>query len=509
MDDIREIIHTLDKEDIKDFKTFINRLKKKDSRKDLDLFNVLQEDNEYSRDELLDMLYPEDRNLEAYHATRKRLIKQLNEYIYTKRIKDDTTSASQIMGLISMSQFLFEKLRDRTAWKFLKKAEELAEKSQQYALLNNIYSIQVEHSQSEFAPAFTKIIQKKAKNQKLAVQDDNANTAYQVIKHQLNIALTEGKDIPLDMMIKKVLADYELTQAAMERPKLMFNIVSITRSAILAKKDFYSFEPYIIALYNELKGGFDQHSHPYKVNILYFIAHALYRNKKFLEAERYLDELYASLLSHNKSQYLQMIAKYTLLKSAVLCFSNKLDESIEELETFLGNKKLRLDTTQVLNTYINLSVYYFLKKDYNKALRVFQNVHHSDAWLTKKMGREWLLRKHLIEILGHFEMGNIDVVESRIRTIERSFGDFMNRPMYQRVRSFIKFIKVLLNDPSVGTSSKFQELVEGSLEFIPTELEDLQAMMFYGWVKSKMVNGDYYQVLLDLVQNANPYAERS
>lgn len=498
MDELREIIHTFEKEEQKDFKTFINRLKKKQQRKDLDLFELLLEKKEYKREEILQILYPEDKNLEAYHATRKRLIKQVTEFVYVKRIKEDSTSVSQILGLISLSNYLFEKKRTRTAWSYLKKAETIAINSRHFDILNNIYSYMLRNAESEYALNLNEIIRKKDTNLKKAIQEDNANTAYQVIKHQLNESLAQGTELNIDFMVKKVLMDYELTQASVENPKIIYNIIAITRQAFLSKKDFFTFEPYITTKYNELKDLFDKQNHLLKLNMLYWIAHTLYRNRKFKEAEKYLDELHNNLLAYKKSQYHQLIDKYYLLKAGVLCFSGNIDTAIELLETYLDEHP-KLDKKQLLNTYLNLSVYYFWKQDYNKALNVFLRINHSDQWCSKKMGKEWVMKKLMIEVLGYYEMDNMDVADSRLRSLQRNFADLFDRKPYDRLKYYISIIKKIMDNPQVATETDFQNEIESKTRWLPVNEEDLQAMMFYAWVKSKMIKKPFFDVLLRLV----------
>lgn len=48
-------------------------------------------------------------------------------------------------------------------------------------------------------------------------------------------------------------------------------------------------------------------------------------------------------------------------------------------------------------------------------------------------------------------------------------------------------------------SAAYLEKVETSFEWIEKEKEDLQAMSYYAWLKSKMTKRDFYEVLLELI----------
>jgi hypothetical protein len=45
------------------------------------------------------------------------------------------------------------------------------------------------------------------------------------------------------------------------------------------------------------------------------------------------------------------------------------------------------------------------------------------------------------------------------------------------------------------------EIVDNSLQFLPFEEEDLQAVSFYAWLKSKMTKKGYYETLLALTND--------
>ncbi len=501
MDLIQEMVQALSMEEKKDFRLFLQRYQKKKPDKTQELFQLFTEGIPKGRAAVLKKMYPEDENLVAYHATRKRLIRQLSEYIFLQQKRQDITSEGQTESLLFVSKYLFDRHSEAAAWDFLLQAEELAIKTETYLILNSIYSYQIEKSMSEFAPALNRILQKKEQTQELALEEDLANTAHQVIRHQLMEARSSGKEIKMEKVINEVLKKYKLSTILPERPRLMYNLISIYRSTALATKDFYSFEPYIISQFQAAlkKNVFTQYNHRYKVHLLYMITHVLYRNKKFKEAESYLEKLNQSLLEYQNSQYLTFYPRYCLLKSAILNYTGRYKEAIELLKDFLTQKKFNADKINTLNVYLNLSTYYFQQQQYHSSVTVFRNVQHSDTWLSKIMGREWILKKDLIECINQFELGHSDLVASRIKSIRKNFKDLFEQSVYKRVQVFLLLVEKLNEQPQIASSKKFREEVANSFVFIEAEREDIQAMTFYGWLKGKMENRNYYDVLQELV----------
>jgi tetratricopeptide (TPR) repeat protein len=500
MDIIKEMIDVLSPEEKKDFRLFLQR--KKNPDKTQELFKLCVENDRYDREFLLKKLYPKDENIVAYHATRKRLIKQLSEYIFLCQKKEDITSEGQTESFLSIAKFFFDRNAEEPGWNFLKQAEELATKTQSYLLLNSIYSYQIEKSMTGSAPPLSGILKKKKHTSELAMEEDQANTAHQVIRHMLMEAMSTGKEIDMQKIVSRVLKKYEIPDTLSKKPRLMYNILSIMRSTVLATKDFYSFEPYVTKQYlSALKQNvFNQYNHRYKVHLLYMIIHVLYRNKKFKLAETFLEEMNKSLQEYNGSQFLLFYPRYILLKAAILNYTGRNQQAIESLKSFLNNKNFSSDRVNTLNIYLNLSVYLFQQGQYHSSVKIFRNIQHSDVWLSKIVGREWVLKKNLMECISQFELGNNDLVDSKLKSIHKNFKELFERPVYKRVQVFLSFVKKLNDHPEMASTKKFKEEVENSFVFVEAEMEDLQAMAFYAWLKGKMENKKYYTVLMELMK---------
>jgi hypothetical protein len=504
MDKLQELINTFSEDDKREFRIFINRQKSKKQRKDLDLFELISE--QIPAKTIQEKLYKTP-NKVAYHTLRKRLLKHLTDFIVLKQIDDDTTATSSITGLISLATYLFKKQSDDLGWRFLLKAEQTAIENEQYELLNNIYHIQLKKVDSEFAPNINDIYKKWRINKDLFIENEKANIGYNFIKKELNDIKIKGEDKDLEKVITTLLKKYELNDLVLKRPQILYKVLDLTRRVMLSKKDFYSFEPYIIKTYEELNNthGFSKRNHFYKINILYMIAHILYRNRKFEKSNTYLELMHNNMHKYNNAYYQHFFSKYIQLKAANYSYLNKNEQSIELLTNIKSTTIKKMLITDQLNSKINLCVYYFNQSLFKDANNIIQTFNHSDAWLEKKMGKEWVLKKNLIEIIIQYELGNIDIVLNRIRAFNRSFSSLYKQKIFQRVQEFIEFLKLLIDKPEAIKTADFQISISGKLINRPQEQEDLQAMAFYCWMKSKMINQKYYNVLLDVVHELDEY----
>lgn len=497
MDKLQELVNTLSEDDKKEFRVFINRQKSKKERKDLDLFELIAE--QIPTKEIQKKLYKTP-NKVAYHTLRKRLLKHLTDFIVLKQIDVDTTATSSIAGLISLSSYLFNNKSDELGWRFLSKAEQVAIENEQYELLNNIYHLQIEQSESEFSININEIYKKWKKNKAVVDENEKTNIAYNFIKKEINEVILEGKDKDLEKIIDKLLKKYGINDIVFKRPQILYKVLDLTRRVMLSRKDFYNFEPYIIKMYNELiaKHGFSKKNHYYKIHILYMIAHILYRNRRFEQSNIYLKKMYDSMNEYNKAYYKKFYPKYIMLSAANYTYLGENQKSIEILEniTELAFKKLSMEDQ--LNVKMNLAIYYGQDEDFKKSNRIVLTLNHSDSWLTKKMGIEWVLKKNMIEIMIQYELENFEIALNRIRSFERNFADLFKHPLYARANLFIQKVKTIINNPAIIKDQKFIDGVIKELVKIPSEQEDLQAMAYYSWLKSKMLNQNYYKVLLDV-----------
>jgi hypothetical protein len=499
LDSLKEIIASFSEGDRHEFRLFIQRLRRKNKRKDLQLFSLLSLPESFKPTQIIHKLYGGYKK-EAYHALRKRLFNHLTEFLVVKRFKEDQSESSFIMGQISAVRYLMKLGKEETAWKILEKAELLASSREQYELLNTIYNLYIEKAAEDTSINIEEILLKKNINKQYMEEEEQANLACSIIRQKLLIVKKENQHLDFDFQVQNVLKKYRLDEAMAVRPKLLLNLVSITRSAMVTKKDYYSFEPFVIEQYRKLENkGFETKDITYQIEFLYMIAHTLYRNKKFSTSEQYLEILLKKIES-DKIYFNRSYPKYILLQAAIHVFSNENRKAIILLQDTLKKFENILTHLDEMNIRLNLTIYLFQSQELDKAVKSLISIYHTDKWCEKVLGKEWVLKKNLIDIILQYEMENYDIALSRIQALERAFNKMFESPTYKRVKVFIQLIKRIIKDPHVVTGEAFHRLVESSFEWVPLEQEDIQAVSFYAWLKSKMQRKNYYSVLIELVK---------
>ena len=115
------------------------------------------------------------------------------------------------------------------------------------------------------------------------------------------------------------------------------------------------------------------------------------------------------------------------------------------------------------------------------------------------MGLEWLLKRQVMEVILFYELNELELYESRIKSIERSLKLFGENEYYKRAFNFIRLLKDFVLNVGKSKDDDFNTKVENNIQWLPFEKEDVQNVAFYAWLKSKMLGGDYYKTLLELL----------
>src|SRR5690606_567622 len=187
----------------------------------------------------------------------------------------------------------------------------------------------------------------------------------------------------------------------------------------------------------------------------YMIAHVLYRNKKFAHSVGYLAELNACLQTEGKMHYAEFFPRYTFLMVANQVFLRNNEEAVALMEKLLYKSIIHLTHRDQLTAQLGLSFNYFAQGAFGKANRVLLGIKRSDKWLERTMGREWVLKKKMGELILQYELGNEDLVLNRIRAFERTFKDLLQQPAYYNVKQYLELIRHIVDNPDVVAGEAF------------------------------------------------------
>lgn len=494
MDDLKLAFRSFSELEKNEFERFLQLRKSKDNRKDTELFLSLVKDEAISKES--------KQETDRVNQNRVRLWTSLAEFTVLKEMQDETMPVARLVSYVSLARYLFKHRLQKSGWKYLNKAEKLAEDSQHFFILKSIYLLKLENSHYDFAEDISELLKKIKENNKRLEKNEKLLVASNYIKHFLNQdKLKPGKN-SLKERVENSLKKFNISINDFESPSQVHSFLGILRNSHLVNQELKHFQILIIEQYNRLNKSqlFDQYTHYYKLDILYMIAHACFRNRDFNNTKNYLEELNANILKYNDEYYTRYYPKYIAMLSNIYSLLGDNEKAIEITELILKNKKLKISMKDSYNLNLNLVVFNFYKRKFKIANRFFLFVPHSDETLVKKLGVEWVMRKNLIHAILQYELGNDDVCLSIIKKMEKKYSDTLRMDNYQRVRSYLSFLKKYIQSPTEFNKIDFYKDAEHTLYTKAFDVEEYKTMAFYGWLKSKAEKKDFYLTMKELIQ---------
>jgi hypothetical protein len=515
MDDLRATLATLSPEDQREFGYFLLRQRPHlTDRLDTRLYQLLLHPKAYTTEQLIAKLYPAEPKPAAYYALRKRLLRQLADYLVLRQRQNDVTATATVRGQLTLAQYLFEAGVPRLAWAMLRKAEKLALANEQYEPLNAVYNLQIQFADSPHAPPLADIIRRRHLNKKAADEEERANIADSLLRQRLREARTKGRAAqPFDAIVQDILKEYDLQEAFARSPSLLCRLMSIARSAMLVRRDFASFAPFIERCYRlmERRHGFAPAQRDYQLRLLYMLAHALYRARRFADSVAYLEQGHQLLALPEATRRPPAIGpRFTLLLAANYAFLQRNADSINLLENMLQAKPPVTEADE-LTARLQLSFHQFAENQFAKANQSMLRLGRTDHWLEQHLGLEWLLKKSMGEMLIQFEMGNPDLALGRLHYLKQLLRERFPAQeataetpaapaggAYRYVLDFLGAVREIISQPAVAQQPEFRLRLRQMPALPPVESEDLQSQSFFAWLRARSEGRPYYQVLLDV-----------
>jgi hypothetical protein len=502
MDDIQDVIRIMSERDRNNFLRFLNVEKEKNDRSDHQLFQELSVEEKKTGGQKSKKEKRSGKNgQDAYHQNRKRLMEKLTDYYVLKSRKEDITGAARIQGLITMSRYLFEAKMNRVGWKIIRKAEKLAHETDQYALLNAIYLLMIEHADSFHATDIKTLIRKKTEAYKLAQQEENMLMATQIIKQKLHEVKTSGKSLNFSVYLRTVTNKFKISEAVLQDPKHLFSIIQLMRNSYLAVRDLKQFEHFALEQYKLLESqfGFKKQHHTIKIELEYMIAHVLYRSRKYKQSLEYLGKMYFSMSEYAQSHFNAYYPKYVSLRSSILSFTGNNNGAIELLENIFRENR-RMSIKDELNMYLNLAVFYHFKGEFEKTNMIFRKQRHRDDWIENKMGREFVVRKNLIYAVNLYELHQEDEALECLQQITVIYSDLLDLPQYEKVKVYIEMLGDYFKDPHHLSPRLFMANMNSTSEKFSLQAEENKTIAFFCWLLSKVKKVDYYELTMEMVK---------
>jgi len=390
-------------------------------------------------------------------------------------------------------------------WHYLIYAEKEASSAQLYSLLNFVYRLQIEYIDKDFAPKLNTVIRKIKQNTSLADLAIKINIAGKLISEKISKSRIESKKINIDYLLSNALKRSGINPKliADKHTRLYYNMILVISEAMFYKNELITLEPYLIEQYNKLKtnGFFNSHSYQEQTDFLYKICLTNLKNKHFDSLETFLEE-YFNLLVKEKKINGPLFQGYAILKMGHYMFTNQNKQAILLINDLLSNIKIKLNKAQKILINLNLSIAYFQTEDFEEALNIYLKIQLPEKKFIERMGIKGEFNKRLYECLIHFELKNVELVNSLIKSIERKFKTNLQANVFIREASFLKFFKEINNNINILSDEVFQKRIIDFTQNKTINIGNEEIINFDAWLLAKIKKKEYAIVLSELVKTA-------
>lgn len=496
MINLKEIINSFTTEKQREFISFLNQKNKRKDAKNVQFVKLLM-NADISSKEICLRLYNRD-NKVALHALRKRLLQSLIEFTANTNLKEDNSVDMNLIKYIISARTFLQKGQYEIGYKILNKAEIIANEYQLFTIINEIYHSKIEYAHHISTIDINNLVTKFKENQKQYVLEEKLNIAYAKIRKELNGILYQQKSINIKSVMEKILKENEIIFSDAISFKSLYQIIHIINISSTQNFEYWNIESFLINTYQLIKNHKAKEKQLfYHIEVLYIIANTLFRTKKFEQSLTYLELMNFYMHQHKKKYFKEFSLKHQLLFALNQNYIGNQDFAINSILPYITKKNINKVTQ--LDVYLSLIVFYLQKNEFKKAQSLFAKFHHTDKYYIEKSGVLWTIKKCLLEILLHIDLGNIDIVDSRILSFKRNYNRHLKEIKLAKVITYVKLVEAYSKNPEIVTSNAFHKKVEKSFVWISHQKEDIFMMSFYAWLKGKMIKKDVYAVTLDLV----------
>ncbi len=422
------------------------------------------------------------------------------DFLASRSFASETAEEMTILKLLLASRILFERKQTKAAFKAIYKAEKLALENEFFNILNEIYHTLIQYanlnSKVDLAILTTKLLE----NGKKYIKQQQLNIAYAQIKQRLDKSKLNRS--PLEI-ISNILAKYDINNGDELDFKSTYQLMEICNTAAKVHYNYYEILPTMRFLFKNIEKKQEQTEKHlfYNIKALFIMANTLLRNKLFAESLLYLTQIENQLPKKKAIYRSRFVGQLNLLQGLNHHYTGKIDLATTTLEQAIVNSKKQHRLQYDIK--LSLVMCHFQQETYKRALKSLNDLNHSNAYFEKKMGREWVIKKDIMEILLVIELDYFDLVVSRLRSFRKSHSNYLKSTGETRSLQFINLVNEYYKDQNKVQTVSFKKKVDESFEFIGVKEEDLFVMSFYAWLKSKMERTNLYETTLKLITRAS------
>jgi formate dehydrogenase maturation protein FdhE len=484
MDIVEQMIARMGKEELRFFRMYASRMEVKGPRKDMQLFDRIRtEGAAFSDEAALDELYT-DGNRNAYYRLKNRLKTELAKSLLLQHIESEDTS--QVLHLLLMAGHYQSKNAYGLTEHFLRKAERKAQMAESHDLLDLIYTEFIRLSQEVVNINPETYIAKRRENAEqlhvLRQMDDILAT----VKYRLKVTQNfSPADNPVIDMLFETMQRLSSDPRVQRGTQLRFKMYHAVSQILLQQHDYPNLEDYLLKTYLQFNDErlFNRANHQTKLQMLTYIVNALFKNGKSVQSLDWAEKLHEAMQEHDRMLYDRFLFFY--YNSLVINYTKTdLDRAIGLLLELENHPKLKDTQYYLVFVHLNLAIFHFLKKEFRKAVRRLNQLYQHERFAHTAVALQ--LRIALFDLLVRTEIGDMDLLEQRIKQVRSAFSEQLNLEENKREAKLMRIIEDLFLKSVSPKSTEMRRILKTFTTESTIEEQDAELVNYNEWLTGKV-----------------------
>ena len=503
-DNLHSLIKSLSKPEKRYFKLFSARHIIGEKNNYQILFDAIDRQNEYD-EEALKKKFKNESFVNKFSIAKSRLYETILKSL--DAFHSNSSIDIQIKRLIHYAEILYKKSLYKQSIKILKKAKKIAVKHQRYTSLIEIDMWEKKLIEKDNYTEINEagLLSIKGEDEEILQHVKNYNDFWNIKSRLFYILNKRGKARSSEELddFKKIIDDRLLKNTSesldIRSQYLYYHTYSAYHYGVKDYKNSYDYLLRNIELIEQNLGFFEEEPN------IYFsqLTNAIYLGlqlKKYKEAFAMLDKLRAIpetlLIQSNEDMDIKLFSSTYSLELTMHLMMGNFDKGLDLIPVVEEGLRLygdKINNVRLAYLCFNISAIYFAVGDYNESLR----------WINKLLNHVTIDKSEdiycfaqLLNLIVHVELGNDRLLPYAFKSTSR-YLETRNR-VYKFESITLNFINKILKDKTGENSKKiyeefYRELAQ--LENDPFESIAFEYFDFVGWIKSKVENRSFQEVL--------------
>ena len=439
------IINSLNKEEVRFYKLFVNRTAQKKARKDVVVFDFFRKKKSDANSKaLIEKLNISPNN---YYQIKSRLYNDLNNSMIWQHISKD--QQSKAFSFVLLSRIYKNKGELDVALDYLKIAEREAKKVESYEILSIVYSEIVELSHELISIDVDHYIALKKDNSLLIQEIEKIDVLIAKLMYDIKTKQNFAKSDPLLInTLSTYFQENNDKEMVLNSPRFRLRLFRTYSRLLLQKSDFQTLEKFLLKTYSSFLEDelFTRANHNDKLTLLTYLTNCLYKTKKYSTSLEYAHILEYAMKEHDgflSDKYLFYYYNALVLNYAV----EDKDKALEVLNEAKKNEAIKKLPAYTTFIYLNTSLLYYQKKMYVLAAKNISRLIQQEDFLSLDKGFQ--LKLLIAELIIRSELGQNDIISDQIGIINANYKSTISEGANKRDAEVLKLLLMMAKDKNI------------------------------------------------------------